>query len=37
VARKVANADLAAARFNIEGTRASLAAGVADNYFQARG
>ena len=36
-ARKVANADLAAARFNIEGTRASLAASVADNYFQARG
>ncbi|HEY5105673.1 MAG TPA: TolC family protein [Caulobacteraceae bacterium] len=37
VARKVANADLAAARFDIEGARASLAAGVADNYFQARG
>lgn len=37
VARKVANADLATARFNIEGSRASLAASVADNYFQARG
>jgi outer membrane protein TolC len=36
-ARKVANADLAATRFNIEGARASLAASVADNYFQARG
>ncbi len=36
-ARRVANADLAQARFNIEGTRASLAAGVADNYFQANG
>ncbi|MEO8925754.1 MAG: TolC family protein, partial [Caulobacteraceae bacterium] len=36
-ARKIANADLAAARFNIEGSRASLAASVADNYFQARG
>jgi outer membrane protein, multidrug efflux system len=36
-ARKVANADLAAARFDIEGTRASLAASVADNYFQAKG
>jgi outer membrane protein TolC len=35
-ARKLANADLAQARFNIEGTRASLAASVADNYFQAR-
>ncbi len=37
VARGVANADLAAARFNIEGVRASLAAGVADSYFQVRG
>jgi len=36
-ARKVANADLAATRFDIEGTRASLAASVADNYFQAKG
>jgi outer membrane protein, multidrug efflux system len=35
--RRIANADLAAARFDIEGTRASLAASVADNYFQARG
>ena len=37
LARKVANADQAATRFNIEGARASLAASVADNYFQARG
>lgn len=36
-ARRVANADLAQARFDIEGTRASLAASVADNYFQANG
>jgi len=36
-ARKVANADQAATRFNIEGARASLAASVADSYFQARG
>jgi len=36
-ARKVAKAQLAASRFDIEGTRASLAASVADNYFQARG
>ena len=36
-ARRVANADLAQARFNIEGARASLAASVADNYFQAKG
>lgn len=36
-ARRIANADQAEARFNIEGTRASLAASVADNYFQARG
>ena len=37
VARKVANANMAQARFNIEGSRASLAAAVADNYFQAKG
>ncbi|HLZ84560.1 MAG TPA: TolC family protein [Caulobacteraceae bacterium] len=37
VARKVAKADLAATRFNIEGSRASLAASVADDYFQATG
>jgi NodT family efflux transporter outer membrane factor (OMF) lipoprotein len=37
VARKVAKADLAASRFNIEGSRASLAASVADDYFQATG
>lgn len=37
VARRVANADAAQARFNVEGTRASLAAGVADAYFQAVG
>ena len=36
-ARKIAKADLAATRFNIEGTRASLAASVADDYFQATG
>jgi outer membrane protein, multidrug efflux system len=36
-ARKVANADMAAARFNIEGARAALAAAVADDYFQAQG
>lgn len=36
-ARKVAKADLAAARFNIEGSRASLAASVADNYFMSCG
>jgi multidrug efflux system outer membrane protein len=36
-ARKVAKADLAATRFNIEGSRASLAASVADDYFQATG
>lgn len=36
-ARRVANAQLAEARFNIEGTRASLAASVADSYFSARG
>jgi multidrug efflux system outer membrane protein len=36
-ARKVARATLASTRFNIEGSRASLAAGVADNYFLANG
>lgn len=36
-ARRAANADVAAARFNYEATRASLAAQVADAYFQARG
>jgi len=36
-ARKVANADLAATRFDVEASRASLAASVADSYFQARG
>jgi outer membrane protein TolC len=36
-ARKVAKADLAATRFDIEGVRASLAASVADQYFQATG
>ena len=36
-ARRVAKADLAAARFDVEGTRASLAASVADNYFLASG
>ena len=36
-ARKVAKADQAATRFNIEGARASLAASVADNYFLASG
>ncbi|HEY5290277.1 MAG TPA: TolC family protein [Caulobacteraceae bacterium] len=35
--RRIAKANFAAARFNIEGVRASLAASVADNYFQARG
>ncbi len=35
--RKIARADYLASRFDIEGTRASLAASVADNYFQARG
>lgn len=35
--RKIAKANFAASRFDIEGTRASLAASVADNYFQARG
>ncbi|MDB5456272.1 MAG: efflux system, outer rane lipoprotein NodT family [Caulobacter sp.] len=36
-ARGVVNNDLAAARFNAEGARASLAANVAQSYFQARG
>jgi NodT family efflux transporter outer membrane factor (OMF) lipoprotein len=36
-ARKAVNGDIAAARFNYEGARASLAANVADTYFQARG
>lgn len=36
-ARRTANADVAAARFDYEATRASLAAEVADAYFQARG
>jgi len=35
--QKAARGDLAAARFNYEGARASLAANVADAYFQARG
>ena len=35
--RRIAKANFAAARFDIEGVRASLAASVADNYFQARG
>jgi len=34
---KAANGDIAAARFNYEGARASLAANVADAYFLARG
>lgn len=36
-ARRKANADLAAARFDYESTRTSLAANVADELFQARG
>jgi multidrug efflux system outer membrane protein len=36
-ARKAVNGDIAAARFSYEGARASLAANVADAYFQARG
>jgi NodT family efflux transporter outer membrane factor (OMF) lipoprotein len=36
-ARKILSSDLAAARFNYEATRASLAAQVADSYFAARG
>ena len=35
--RKIAKANLAASRFDIEGTRASLAASVADDYFLATG
>jgi outer membrane protein TolC len=35
--RRKANADLAAARFDYEATRTSLAANVADQLFQARG
>jgi NodT family efflux transporter outer membrane factor (OMF) lipoprotein len=35
--RRIAKANYIAARFDIEGVRASLAASVADNYFQARG
>lgn len=34
---KAAHGDTAAARFNYEGARASLAANIADTYFQARG
>jgi multidrug efflux system outer membrane protein len=37
VTRRKANADLAAARFDYEASRASLAANVADEVFQARG
>ena len=37
VARRIAASDAAQARFDIEGTRASLAAAVADGYFQAAG
>ena len=37
VARRGANASLAQQRFNIEGSRASLAANVADAFFQAKG
>jgi NodT family efflux transporter outer membrane factor (OMF) lipoprotein len=36
-ARRAVDADVAAARFDYEGTRASLAASVADAYFLARG
>jgi NodT family efflux transporter outer membrane factor (OMF) lipoprotein len=36
-ARRVARADYAASRFNIEAARASLVANVADSYFVARG
>jgi multidrug efflux system outer membrane protein len=36
-ASEAVNGDIAAARFNYEGARASLAADVADAYFQARG
>jgi NodT family efflux transporter outer membrane factor (OMF) lipoprotein len=37
VTRRKANADLAAARFDYEASRTSLAASVADQLFQARG
>lgn len=37
VTRRKANADLAAARFDYEASRASLAANVADSLFEARG
>ncbi len=37
VARRVADADAAEARFNVEGLRASLAAEVADAYFRGQG
>ena len=36
-ARQVVDNDLAAARFSYEGTRAALAANVAQSYFEARG
>lgn len=36
-ANRAANAEIAAARLDYEGTRASLAANVADSYFQVRG
>ncbi|WP_312160694.1 TolC family protein [Phenylobacterium sp.] len=36
-ARRAANAEMAAARLDYEAARASLAAGVADGYFLARG
>ena len=36
-AKHAVDGDLAAARFDYEGARASLAANVADSYFQARG
>ena len=36
-ARRAANAEMAAARLDYEAARASLAAGVADGYFAARG
>lgn len=35
--RRIAKADAAEARFNVEGIRASLAANVADEYFLAQG
>lgn len=36
-AKRAADAEMAAARLDYEATRASLAAGVADSYFQLRG